>query len=85
MQQNKGINNIYIIGDSQEKNANDIFHTLSIMKIARIGQFFNSVKRCGVDVSDIILLLLNAILSFKKCPNVGKIWLGGKPWSGMQK
>ena len=58
MQQNKGSQNIYTIKNNQEKNANDIFRTLSMMKIMRIGQFFNSVKRCGVDVSDIILLLL---------------------------
>ena len=28
------------------------------MKIARIGKFFDSIKRCGVDVSDILMLLL---------------------------
>lgn len=58
MQQNKSSQNIYTIENNQEKNANDIFRTLSKMKIMRIGQFFNSVKRCGVDVSDIVLLLL---------------------------
>ena len=58
MQQNKDIVNISTIGNNEEKNAVDVFHTLKIMKIARIGQFFNSVKRCGVNVSDLILLLL---------------------------
>jgi hypothetical protein len=43
MQQNKGIQNISIIGNDPEKNANDIFHTLSKMKILRIGRFFNGV------------------------------------------
>lgn len=58
MQQNKGIQKKYTIGSDEDKNANDIYQTLSKMKIRRIGQFFNSVKRCGVDVSDIMLLLL---------------------------
>ncbi len=58
MQQDKDIQKTYTIGRDENKNANDIFQTLSKMKIMRIGQFFNSVKRCGVNVSDIILLLM---------------------------
>ena len=58
MQQDKDIQKTYTIGSDENKNANDIFQTLSRMKIMRIGQFFNSVKRCGVNVSDIILLLM---------------------------
>ena len=58
MQQDKDIQKTYTIGSDENKNANDIFQTLSKMKIMRIGQFFNSVKRCGVNVSDIILLLM---------------------------
>jgi len=58
MQQNKGSKKIGTIKESSEKNAYTIFHTLNKMKISRIGQFFNSVKRCGVDVSDILMLLL---------------------------
>ena len=77
MQQNKDIKNIYTIGNSDEKNANDIFRTLSIMKIMRIGQFFNSVKRCGVDVSDVILLLLlMPFHHFKSIPVLVKSGLG---------
>ncbi len=58
MQHNKSIKNLYTIKNSQEEeNGHDIFHTLSIMKIKRIGQLFNSVKRCGIDVSDIVLIL----------------------------
>ena len=40
-----------------DKNATNIFHTVSKMKVMRIGHFFNSVKRCGINVSDILLLL----------------------------
>jgi hypothetical protein len=58
MQQNKGINKICTISDDEEKNVDTIFRTLSIMKIARIGKFFDSIKRCGVNVSDILMLLL---------------------------
>src|SRR5690554_464241 len=58
MQQIKGIKKIGMVNDSSEKNVDTIFHTLSKMKIARIGQFFNSVKRCGINVSDILMLLL---------------------------
>lgn len=58
MQQNKDTKKIGTIEDSSAKNAYTIFHTLSKMKISRIGQFFNSVKRCGVDVSDILMILL---------------------------
>lgn len=58
MQQIKGIKKIGMVNDSPEKNVDTIFHTLSKMKIARIGQFFNSVKRCGINVSDILMLLL---------------------------
>ncbi|MDO9635308.1 MAG: transposase [Paludibacter sp.] len=58
MQQNKGINKISTISDDEEKNVDTIFHTLSTMKIARIGKFFDSIKRCGVDVSDILILFL---------------------------
>jgi len=58
MQQNKDTKKIGIINESSEKNAYTIFHTLNKMKISRIGQFFNSIKRCEVDVSDILILLL---------------------------
>jgi len=58
MQQNKGINKIGTICDNEEKNVDTIFHTLSTMKIARIGKFFDSIKRCGFNVSDILMLLL---------------------------
>lgn len=68
MQLHKDIKNIYTIKNNQEENAYDIFHTLSIMKIKRIGQFFNSVKRCGVDVSDILLLMV--LMPFHHLKNV---------------
>lgn len=58
MQQDKGIKNIYTINANKHENAYNIFITLSKMKIARIGNFFNSVKRCGVNISDILMLLL---------------------------
>lgn len=58
MQQNKGINKIGTVSDDEEKNVSTIFLTLSTMKIARIGKFFDSIKRCGVNVSDILVLLL---------------------------
>lgn len=58
MQQNKGIKKTYTVENCQENNSSNIFRTLSIMKIKRIGQFFNSVKRCGVDVSDVLMLLV---------------------------
>jgi len=58
MQQIKGIKKIATINDNPEENVDTIFHTLSVMKIARIGQFFDSIKRCGVNVSDIMMLLL---------------------------
>jgi hypothetical protein len=77
MQQNKGIKNISIIGNDREKNANDIFHTLSKMKILRIGRFFNSVKRCGSNVSDVLLLLvLMPFYQFKSVPVLVKSGLG---------
>jgi len=58
MQQNKGINKTGTVSDDEIRNVDTIFHTLSTMKIARIGMFFNSLKRCGVNTSDILLLLL---------------------------
>lgn len=58
MQQIKSTKKIGTVEDSPIKNADTIFHTLNKMKIYRIGQFFNSVKRCGVDVSDVLMLLL---------------------------
>ena len=58
MQQIKGTTKIGTIEESPKKNADTIFHTLDKMGIPRIGKFFNSVKRCGVDVSDILMLLL---------------------------
>ena len=58
MQQNKGINKIGTASDDDGRNVDTIFHTLSTMKIARIGKFFDSIKRCGTDVSDILMLLL---------------------------
>ena len=58
MQQNKDKNKISTVSDDEERNVNTIFHNLSTMKIARIGKFFDSIKRCGVDVSDILMLLL---------------------------
>ena len=58
MQQNKGINKIGTASDDEGRNVDTIFHTLSTMKIARIGKFFDSIKRCGTDVSDILMLLL---------------------------
>ena len=58
MQQNKVRNNIYTIDSDDEKNAIDIYFTLAKMKIARIGQFFNNVKRSGINVSDILMLLV---------------------------
>ncbi len=77
MQQNKGIVNISTIGNNGEKNAVDIFHTLKIMKVARIGQFFNGVKRCGVNVPDIILLLvLMPFYHLKSVPMLLKSGLG---------
>jgi hypothetical protein len=58
MQQNKDIKNICTLNNDQQENAYNLFETLLKMKIARIGRFFNSVKRCGVNVSDIIMLLV---------------------------
>ena len=58
MQQNKVINIIGTICDNEEKNVDTIFHTLSTMKSARILKFFESIKRCGLYVSDILMLLL---------------------------
>ena len=58
MQQNKGIDKNSTINDEERKNVDAIFHTLSTMKIARIGKFFDSIKRCGVDVSDILMFFL---------------------------
>ncbi len=77
MQQNKDNKNIYTIGNDNEKNAHDIFRTLSIMKIKRIGQFFNSIKRCGVNISDVILLmLLMPFYHIKSVPALVKSGLG---------
>jgi len=58
MQQNKGINKISTISSDEMKNVDTLFNTLTTMKIARIGAFFDSVKRCGENVSDILMLLL---------------------------
>jgi hypothetical protein len=58
MQQNKGIAKIETVGNDVRKNADTIFRILTTMKIARIGKFFDSIKRCGVNVSDILMLLL---------------------------
>lgn len=58
MQQNKDKNKISTVSDDEERNVDTIFHNLSTMKIARIGTFFDSIKRCGVNVSDILILLL---------------------------
>jgi len=77
MQQDKDIQKIYTIASDENKNANDIFQTLSKMKIMRIGQFFNSVKRCGINVSDIILLLmLMPFHHLKSVPTLVKSGLG---------
>jgi len=58
MQQNKSINKISTVSADEMKNVDTLFHTLTTMKIARIGAFFDSVKRCGANVSDILMLLL---------------------------
>ena len=73
MQQNKIRNNIHIIDSNEEKNAIDIYFTLAKMKIARIGQFFNNIKRSGVDVSDILMLLvLMPFYQLKSIPVLAK-------------
>lgn len=77
MQQNKDSKNIYTIENDNEKNAKDIFRTLSIMKIKRTGNFFNSIKRCGVKVSDVMLLLmLMPFYHLKSIPALVKSGLG---------
>lgn len=77
MQQNKDSKNIYTIGNDNDKNATDIFRTLSIMKIKRIGNFFNSIKRCGINISDIMLLLiLMPFYHLKSIPALVKSDLG---------
>jgi len=35
-----------------------IFKTLGILKLKRVGSFFNSIKRCGVEVSEILMVLV---------------------------
>lgn len=73
MQQNKGIPKIGTVGDDGAKNVETIFHVLSTMKIARIGKFFDSIKRCGVNVSDIlVLLLLMPFFHIKSVPLLAK-------------
>ena len=77
MQQNKDSKNIYTIGNDNDKTAKDIFRTLSLMKIKRIGNFFNSIKRCGVDISDVIyLLMLMPFYRLKSIPALVKSDLG---------
>lgn len=46
------------IGHNSKDNVTDIFKTLEILKLKRVGSFFNSIKRCGVNVSDIILIMI---------------------------
>ncbi len=58
MQQNKVSNKTYTIDSNDKNNAIDIYFTLAKMKISRIGQFFNNVKRSGINVSDILMLLV---------------------------
>lgn len=71
MQLNKDIKNFCTINENESKNAYDIYNTLSKMKIRRIGEFFNSVKRCGIDASDILLTLL--LMPFLHCSSIPKM------------
>jgi len=49
------------------------------LTVQQIGQFFNSVKRCGVNVSDIILLLvLMPFYHLKSVPMLLKSGLGAE-------
>lgn len=78
MQHFKDTKKIGTIEDSPKKNADTIFHTLNKMGIPRIGQFFNSIKRCGVDVSDILMLLLMMpFYQIKSVPLLVKSGLSG--------
>jgi len=75
MQQNKGIKKNYTIDSAGSENAMSIYDTLSKMRIRRIGSFFNSIKRCGINVSDILLTLL--LMPFVNCSSIPKLLASG--------
>jgi len=96
MQQNKDIKKTYTIGSDENKNANDIFQTLSKMKIMRMLSNF-SHERLLSPFSFNNNSCLNSIIStffaaislydrnyfcFKWHNNAG---MGGTSWSGLSK
>jgi len=55
-QQNKGTKYFGFIKGDEQKSIDTIFCTLTIMKIVRIGKFFDSIELYGVNVSEILML-----------------------------
>ena len=56
-QQDKN-NKLSDIDHGNKDFAYNIFKTLGTFKLKRMGSFFNSIKRCGVDVSEILMGLV---------------------------
>ena len=73
-QQDKN-NNFGESNASSEDFAYNIFKTLDIIKLKRIGCFFNRIKRCGVDVSDILMVLV--LMPFHQVSTVASLVKNG--------
>ncbi len=69
-QQDKN-NELSCIDEANEDFAYNIFKTLDIFKLKRVGSFFNSIKRCGVDVSEILMVLV--LMPFYKVSTVASL------------
>lgn len=73
-QQDKN-NKLSDIDHGSEDFAYSIFKTLDIFKLKRVGSFFNSIKRCGVDVSDILMVLV--LMPFYQVSSVASLVKNG--------
>ena len=73
-QQDKN-NKLSGINHGSEDFGYSIFKTLGIIKIKRVGSFFNSIKRCGVDVSEILLALV--LMPFYQVSSVASLVKNG--------
>ena len=69
-QQDKN-NELNCIDHTSEDFAYNIFKTLDIFKLKRVGSFFNSIKRCGFDVSEILMVLV--LMPFYKVSTVASL------------
>jgi len=64
-------NELNSIDHTSEDFAYNIFKTLDILKLKRVGSFFNSIKRCGFDVSGILMALV--LMPFYKVSTIASL------------